>query len=563
MAAIYFFRSEIVIVGLLSMVANVLMLAPTLYMLQVFDRVLISHSELTLLGLSAIALFLYVVMASAEWMRSKILVLSGIRLDDRLSARVFGASFDATFENSGLAGANAVRDLMELRQFLTGAGVFAFFDVPWVPIYIGVLFVLHPWLGFMAGAFVLVQGGLAWWAHWKTRRVSEVARAASGDAHLYIQSKLRQSETLESMGMVVHLIRRWRLRHNRSLALDSTAQSMLHQVTAVSKFVRYSQQSFALGMGGLLVIGGQISPGAMIASNLLTSRALAPIDMLVAIWKSFARARAAFVRLESLLESYPAKNRVMGLPPPVGSLSLVDVIARAPGKTDPILKKVSLTAAAGSLTVIVGSSGSGKSTLARVILGIWPDVSGSVLLDGNPIGSWDRTELGTYIGYLPQDIELFDGTVAENIARFSKLESEKVIEAAKSTGLHDAILRLPRGYDTSIGEAGRLLSGGQRQRIGLARAVYGRPALLVLDEPNANLDEAGELALMKTIVELKSKGTTVFLITHRTAAMTANDQLIVMEDGRIKHAGTRDDVIAALQRPQETSLTTSEQSGGG
>lgn len=552
-AAIYLFRSEIAIVGVLSMVANVLLLAPTLYMLQVFDRVLISRSELTLLGLSAIAFFLYVVMAFAEWMRSRILVHAGIRLDDRLSARVFSASFDATFEESGLAGANAVRDLMELRQFLTGVGVFAFFDVPWVPIYIGVLFVLHPWLGLMASVFVLIQGGLAWWAHWKTSRPSEVARVSSGGDHFFIQSKLRHSETLESMGMVANLVRQWRQRHNKSLVLGKVAQNMLHQVTAVSRFIRYSQQSLALGMGGLLVIDGQITPGAMIASNLLTSRALAPIDMLVGIWKSFAGARAAFSRLESLLQNYPAKSRAIRQQPPIGTLSLVDVVARVPGRPDAVLKNVSLNASPGTLTVIVGPSGSGKSTLAKVILGIWPDVTGSVLLDGIPIETWDRSDLGPHIGYLPQDVELFEGTIAENIARFNELESEKVIEAAKSTGLHEMILRFPKGYDTSIGEAGRLLSGGQRQRIALARAVYGKPALLMLDEPNSNLDEAGELALIKTIMDLKNKGKTVFLITHRTAAMSENDYLIVMEDGRIKHAGMRDVVVAELQKPLEQS----------
>lgn len=546
MAALGLFKRELIIVSLLSMVANVLMLSPTLYMLQVFDRVLVSQSELTLLALSLIALFLYMVMAFAEWMRSRVLIIAGIRFDDRLSSRVFDASFDAQLNPTGIASSRAVGDLMQLRQFLTGNGIFAFFDIPWVPVYIFVLYVLHPWLGVMAIVFSVIQAALAWWAHWCTVRLTQAANQASTEDYAYLQSKLRNAETLESMGMVNNLLHHWRERHDHYLTKSSEAHTVATRVSAVSKFVRYTQQSLALGLGGLLVIDGQISAGAMIAANVLTSRALAPIDMLVGVWRSFLETKEAFIRLEGLLSQYPRRKGITHNKSPRGYVQVVDLVATAPGRNKPILDRISLEFTPGTMTVVMGASGAGKSTLARAILGIWPHVQGAVLLDGAPILNWDRLELGPYLGYLPQDIELFEGTIAENITRFSKLESAKVIEAAKNTGLHAMILRLPKGYDTPIGEAGSILSGGQRQRIGLARAVYGKPSLVVLDEPNANLDDAGEAALMKAVHNLKMDGKTVILVTHRPAALSAADQVVILQDGRISMVGPRDTVLLAI-----------------
>lgn len=547
------FRREFWAVGVFSMVANVLMLAPTLYMLQVFDRVMMSRSELTLLVLSLITIFLFGMMAFAEWMRSRVLVRAGVRLDEQLSSRVFNASFDAYLNQSGGTPPRAFGDLIQVRQFLTGNGPFAFFDTPWVPIYVGVLFVLHPWLGIMAIVFALIQAGLAWWGHRAAVAPAEAATRASADVNAYLQSKLRNSEVLEPMGMVGNLKAHWAQRYQRALDVGSTAQGITHRVTAVSKFVRYSQQSFALGMGALLVIDGQLSPGAMIAANVLTSRALAPIDMMVGIWRSFITAKDAFERLESLLGQYPERDAALKRVAPSGVMTLRNVVAKAAGRAAPILKDVSLSAKPGTVTVVLGPSGSGKSTLARAIVGIWPDVSGEVLLDDMPIQSWDRVELGPHIGYLPQDIELFEGTIAENIARFSEVDSAKVIDAARSAGLHDMILRLPKGYDTPIGEAGNLLSGGQRQRVGLARAIYGKPVLVVLDEPNANLDDVGEAALMNTVRELKAQNKTVFLITHRPGAIAAADQLVILQNGQVSVAGPREAVLAAIRKAQAPS----------
>ena len=548
--ALWTFRREFLVVGVFSMVANVLMLSPTLYMLQVFDRVMSSRSELTLLAMSLITLFLFGVMAFAEWMRSRVLVRSGVRLDALLGTRVFNASFDAHLAPSRVSPARSFGDLIQIRQFLTGQGILAFFDTPWTPIYMGVLFILHPMLGFLALFFAAVQGALAWFGHRRTVTPAEDASKASSESAAYLQSKLRNAEVLEPMGMVHNLRPHWARRHAHAQELQGRAQAITHRITAWSKFIRYSQQSLALGAGALLVIDGQLSPGGMIAANVLMSRALAPIDMLVGTWRGFIGARSAFRRLEALLAAHPERDPALSRVAPQGALTLRDVVAVAPGRAEPILKGVSVAVPQGTVTVVLGPSGSGKSTLARCMLGIWPDVSGEVLIDGLPIAGWDRNELGPYVGYLPQDVELFEGSIAENIARFGEVSPEKVIAAARSAGLHEMILRFPKGYDTPIGEAGHLLSGGQRQRIGLARAMYGDPVLVVLDEPNANLDDVGEAALVRAVQELKVKGCTVFLITHRPGIVAVADRVLVLRNGVVKADGPRDEVLAALRTAQ-------------
>lgn len=548
--ALWVFRREFLVVGVFSMVANVLMLSPTLYMLQIFDRVMSSRSELTLLAMSLITLFLFCVMAFAEWMRSRVLVRSGVRLDALLGTRVFNASFEANLAPSGVSPARAFGDLIQIRQFLTGNGILAFFDTPWTPIYMAVLFILHPMLGFLALFFAAVQGALAWFGHRHTVAPAEAASKAGSEASAYLQGKLRNAEVLEPMGMVHNLRPHWAQRHAHAHQLQGQAQALTHRITAWSKFIRYTQQSLALGAGALLVIDGQLSPGGMIAANVLMTRALAPIDMLVAAWRGFIGARSAFGRLEALLAAHPERDPALSRVAPQGALTLRDVVAVAPGRAEPILKGVNVAVSPGTVTVVLGPSGSGKSTLARCMVGIWPGVSGEVLLDGLPIEGWDRNELGPYLGYLPQDIELFEGSIAENIARFGEVSPEKVIAAARSAGLHEMILRFPKGYDTPIGEAGNLLSGGQRQRIGLARAVYGDPVLVVLDEPNANLDDVGEAALVRTVQELKVKGRTVFLITHRPGIVAVADRLLILHNGMVQADGPRDEVLAALRAAQ-------------
>lgn len=534
-------------VGGLSFLTNLLMLAPTLYMLQVFDRVLQSQSELTLLAVSLITLFLFAVMGLAEWLRSRMLVQAGMRLDEQLSTRVFNASFESHLNRNRSNPNRAFNDLIQVRQYLTGSGIFALFDAPWAPIYIAVTFFLHPWLGVLALVFALVQAALAWWGHRHTVAPAEAAALAGSEVTGYLKGKLRNAEAVEAMGMVGHLERHWLGRHAAWLVQGTRAQGLTHRVAAWSKFIRYSQQSLSLAAGALLVIDGQLSPGAMIAANVLMVRALAPIDQLVGSWRGFVLARAAFVRLEALLAEFPPHDPALSRVAPGADVVLRQVSATVAGRARPILHKLNVEVGAGTVVGVLGPSGAGKSTLARVLVGIWPEVSGEVLLGGLPLQGWNRGDLGPHLGYLPQDVELFEGTIAENIARMGKVDSPQVIAASHCAGLHDMILRLPKGYDTPVGEAGGLLSGGQRQRIGLARAVYGNPALVVLDEPNANLDEAGEVALQKTVLDLKARGKTVFLITHRPGAIACADRLMVLREGHLQADGPRDVVLAHLQ----------------
>ena len=547
------FRYELMVVGIFSMVANLLMLTPTIYMLQVFDRVMLSQNTSTLMAVSLITLFFFGVLTFAEWSRSKLLVRTGVRLDELLSKRLFYASYEAYLNPETNNPSRSFNDLTEVRQFLTGNGIFAFFDAPWAPIYIAVLFMLHPWLGVMALGFAAVQAVLALWGSQVTKPAQLSASQSQQDVSGYLQSKFRNAEVIESMGMLRHLYRRWSERNSLAMGSTLNAQAVAGRVVAWSKFVRYTQQSLALGGGALLVIQGELSPGAMIAANVLMTRALAPIDLMVGTWTGFLSAKEAFIRLRDLLEAQPLRDKAaMGFTPK-GDVVLKDVVASAPRRQEPILKGVSALMPAGTVTVVLGASGSGKSTLARVLLGIWPQNSGEVLLDGQPIFNWDRMELGPHVGYLPQDIELFDGSIAENIARAGQVVSDQVIIAAEASGLHQMILRFPKGYDTPMGEAGSLLSGGQRQRIGLARALYGDPALVVLDEPNANLDDEGEAALVRAVLCLKAKGKTVVLISHRPGILSVADRLLILHQGTVQASGPRDGVLAALKQQREAS----------
>lgn len=542
-ATLWSFRREFLIVGLLSLLANALMLTPTLYMLQVFDRVMVSMNSLTLIAVSLLTLALLGVMAVAEWMRSRALVQAGLRLDAVLGKRVFHASYAAHLDAADAQPARSFSDLIAVRQYLTGTGIIALFDVPWSPVYIAALFVLHPWLGVLALVFTAVQATLAWIGYQRAVTPTEQAGLSQQEAHAFLQNKLANAQVIEALGMQPALLARWRGHARQARDLHDEAVQRTHRATAFSKFVRYSQQSLALGAAALLVIEGELTIGGMIAANVLTARALAPIDLLVSGWVGFSSARLAFRRLESLLESHPPRHSQRDNVRPMGRLALRDVTALAPGRADPILKSVSLDLTPGTVTAVLGPSGAGKSTLARAMLGIWPQVCGQVLLDGQPLQDWSREALGPHVGYLPQEVELFEGTIAENIARFSKVEPAEVIRAAEAAGLHQAILRLPRGYDTPMGEAGSQLSGGQRQRVALARAILGEPRLVVLDEPNSHLDDAGERALVQCLRRLRERGCTVVLISHRPGVLQACDRVVMLRDGRVVGDGPREEVL--------------------
>ena len=541
------FRREFFWVGVFSLIANILMLTPTIYMLQLYGRVMKSNSELTLLMMTLFLVFFYGIMAFAEWIRSRLLVRVGVRLDEALNSLVFNASFKAYLNRGRHNVAESFSDLTNIRQFLTANGVIAFFDTPWTPIYIAVIFLLSPFLGWLSILFALIQLGLTWQSHRLSTKDIEIAAEAGNDSYRYVQSKLRNIEPVHSMGMEENLQERWFKLHDASLTKAESSLDRQHRQQSFVKFVRYSMQSLTLGAGALMVIEGKMAAGSMIAANVLMSRALQPLDLVVATWKPFVQSMSAFHRLEKLLEDFPEHLAGKKHQDPLGEVRVEGMTATVDGREAPILHDLNIVFPAGRVAVVVGPSGSGKSTLARCIVGVWPDRKGRVLIDGESIETWDRIELGPHLGYLPQDIELFDGSIAENIARFAEVDPLKVIEAAKRTGIHEMILRFPRGYDTQIGEAGSMLSGGQRQRLGLARAMYGNPAVLVLDEPNANLDDAGERSLLEAVTDLKNKGKTVILITHRPSVLGVADLLVVMQGGKIIRCGPRDEVLAALR----------------
>jgi ATP-binding cassette, subfamily C, bacterial EexD len=542
-------RGSFLFAGFFSLFINLLMLAPSLYMLQVYDRVLASQSESTLLVLTLLLTLAFFVMAALEWVRSRMLVRVGARLDMLLNQRLFHALFDRTLHHQGGTSAQPLSDLLNLRQFLTGNGLFAFFDAPWIPVYIWVLFVLHPYFGWLAigGALILVV--LAAASEIATKKPLNVSNNLSVSASNFVSSNLRNAEALEAMGMIGAIRERWMERHRAVLVMQAVASDRAGLLTAASKIVRMLLQSLVLGVGAYLVIQHEATGGVMIAGMILAGRALAPIDLLIGSWRGFVSARTAYQRLRELLRAVPARPRYMALPPPRGNVSLENVFATPPGGAFPVLKGLGFAVAAGESIGIVGPSASGKSTLARVILGVWPLSGGKVRLDGADIGHWNREDLGPYIGYLPQDIELFDGTISENIARFGEVDAQQVVQAAQRAGVHELILRLPRGYDTLIGEAGGVLSGGQRQRIGLARAMYGKPVLVVLDEPNSNLDDQGEAALVQALAQLREEGATVFIITHRPSVLNGVDQILVLREGAAQMFGPRDQVLSQFARP--------------
>jgi ATP-binding cassette subfamily C exporter for protease/lipase len=531
---LYSFRREFAYALGFTALSNLLMLTPTLYMLQIFDRVMVSHSEFTLYAVTFVLLFFLGVMSFSEWVRSRLLVRLGVRLDMGLNPRVFSTAFEMRSQGQGSDGAQMFRNLTRIRQFLTGAGLFAFLDLPWTPAYILVLFLLHPLLGMLAIVFCLILGGVTYVSSRIMEEPLEAADEARKKENRHLDSKLRHAAVVESMGMLGNVRHAWMRRHRYSLAKGRRGLDTQARMQSITTFVRMMQQSLSLAAGALLVVYGEISPGAMIAANALMSRATAPLDALMRAWKDIIAAQKAFLELEAALEAHPARAAAtVEADTPGAAIKLRSVTARAAGRGKPILQGVSLSIPAGTALGVKGPSGSGKSTLARVFLGIWPDMTGDVLLDGVPIRGLNRTELGTVLGYLPQDVELFAGTIAENVARFGKINPGLVIEACQQAGVHEMILRFPKGYDTQIGDGGGFLSGGQRQRIGLARAIYGNPRLVVLDEPNANLDEAGDRALLQVVMTLKARGSTLILISHRPQIMSALDSILVMEAGRV------------------------------
>ena len=449
-----------------------------------------------------------------------------------------------------------MHDLNTVRQTLTGSALLTLLDAPWMPIYLVVIWLFSFELGIFTMVGIVLLTALAVVNERLSRPRLEEAQKVNAQAQQALANHLRNAEVIEAMGMLGNIRMRWHALHRRQLGLQAQASDQAAVLGGMSKFVRITMQSLSLGFGALLVLEGKMSPGSMIAASILVSRALAPVELLVANWKQIVTGRASYTRLVQLLAAHPNRQVGMDLPAPSGNIRFEAVTAAAPGSHTPILRQVSFAIQAGEAIAVIGPTGSGKSTLARLLVGVWPAAAGTVRLDGADLHQWDRQAIGPHIGYLPQDVELFDGTVAENVARFGPVDSEQVVSAARRAGMHEAILRLPQGYDTPLGVGGNALSGGQRQRIALARALYGNPVLVVLDEPNANLDEQGERALADALKDLTARGATTILVTHRPSSLCTVTKVMVLAEGSLKMFGSRDEILAAMQgrQPQGTGI---------
>jgi len=538
-----------------SFFLNLAALAAPLYMLQIYDRVLLSRNVTTLLLLTLAVAFVYGTSALLEVIRSKVLIRAGVVFDKIANPDVFRAVQKATVLSPSPRHVQALRDLDAIREFFTGAGLLAICDFPWVPIYIIAAFMLHPIYGMLAIISSIITFILAGVNEWVTKKSLEKANQEAILANNHSVATFRNSEVLQAMGMVEALRKRWSEHHEATLGWQAEASNKGGLLIAVTKFNRLLVQSLILGVGAYLVIQREVSPGMMIAASIIIGKALSPVEIAISQWKSFNYMRSAYSRLKGMLDAMPSSEDKMSLPSPKGEVIFDNVVAAPPGSRKPVLTGVSIKIPAGSSVGIVGPSAAGKSSLARVLVSVWPIASGFVRLDGSDLTHWDANQLGENIGYLPQDVELFSGTVAENISRFGEdFSEEDIIEAARIAGVHEMIQLFPDGYNTKIGDGGQALSGGQRQRIGLARAVYRLPSLIVLDEPNANLDAQGEQALLGAIEYLKQQNKTLILITHKTNVLSAVDYIIVMNAGQVQTAGPRDQVLEALLGNQQPPI---------
>jgi ATP-binding cassette subfamily C protein RsaD len=537
-------RPAILVAIFFSLFINVLALVSPIYMLQIYDRVLSSRNEMTLLFITVIAVFLFVVYAVLEALRTQVLVRAGIRFDGEVRGPVFKSVLNGTLTGRG-NGAQAFRDVDIIREFMTGAGLISFCDAPWIPVFIFVCFVLHPFFGVLAILAGLLILALAVWNDFATRAPLQRATVASIGAQNDASTTMRNAEVMHAMGMWRGLQRRWELRRDDLIAWQASASDRGGGIMASIRFVRQVTQTLILGGGAYLAITGKISAGAMIAASILVGRALAPIEQAVGQWKNFIAARGAWDRVQTTFRAADTIGARMPLPAPKGSLATESVTIVPPGGARPVVLGVTFTLEPGTTLGIIGPSAAGKSSLMRGIVGVWPVATGSIKIDGFDLRQWDPLQLGQYVGYLPQDVELFSGAVADNIARFSDFKVDEVIEAARIAGVHEMIQALPNGYDTQIGEGGTALSAGQRQRLALARTLFRRPPLLVLDEPNASLDSVGEQALAQALAYMKRTSTIIFS-THKTNLLGLADKIMLLQNGQVAQFGDRDGVLVPL-----------------
>ena len=531
-----------------SLFASLLILAPSGYMLEVYDRVVNSRSHTTLAMLTLLVLCAFVLMEVLEWVRAEVMHEAAMAFDRRMSPRVFTAIFDANLKRMAGGTAQPMNDLRTVRDFLFSPVLLAMMEAPVSLVFLLLVFAISPVLGWSTVVAAMLQTGVGWLNERGTQPPLSAANRSAIAAQQYADGSLRNAQVIEAMGMLRNVHRRWIARQREFLGLQAKASDSGGYYQALSKFLQNTVSSMLLGLGAWLLLRNELNGGAayMIVGSIVGGRVLAPLVQIVAQWQAVVNARDAYARLDSLLEVVPQHPTGMALPAPLGRLQVENLIAGAPGAQVAILKGLSFALQAGEVLAVVGASASGKTTLARLLMGIWPAQSGKVRLDGADVHTWNKTELGPHVGYLPQGVELFDGSVAENIARFGEVDQAKVEAAARAVGLHEFILALPKGYDSPVGREGAMLSGGQRQRVALARAIYGKPAFVVLDEPNSSLDEQGDAALAGAISQLSAGGTTFVLMTHRSSVLGVSDKMLVLRDGQAQMFGPRDDVLKAL-----------------
>jgi ATP-binding cassette, subfamily C, bacterial exporter for protease/lipase len=533
-----------------STLISLLALMPTVYMLEVYDRVVNSRSGMTLLMLTVLIVLAYAVMELLEKIRGALMRAAGVQVDEALSKRIYDAMFLGFLKRQVGGSTQVLNDLKLVREFLANPALMAIFEAPVALVALALIFAISPILGWASVLGAIAQIGVAFMNERATRKpLNEANRSAVG-AQQFAEASLRNAHVMESMGMLDAVHGRWQKRQQEFVAYQATASEGAGLWTAMSKAVQQVMSSLLLGLGAWLMLHNMLNGGAsmMIIGSVLGGRVLAPLSQLVAQWNSVVTVRAAWSRLENLLANVPVKPESMPLPAPKGMLTVEGLMAGAPGQQVPIVRGVQFALSPGEVLAVVGPSASGKTTLARLLVGLWPAMSGKVRLDGADVYTWDKTELGPYLGYLPQGVELLDGTLAENIARFGEVDMAQVEAAARLVGVHELIMSLPEGYNSPVGRDGAMLSGGQRQRVGLARALYGRPVFVVLDEPNSSLDEAGDAALANAIATLKQLGTTFVVMTHRTSVLGVADKMLIMREGAQQAFGPRDEVLAALQQ---------------
>lgn len=533
-----------------STLISLLALAPTVYMLEVYDRVVNSRSGMTLAMLTVMIVLAYAIMELLEKVRGALMRAAGVQIDKALSKRVYDAMFQGFLKRQVGGSMQVLNDLKSVREFLANPALMAILEAPVALVALALIFAISPVLGYAAILGAVAQIGVAWMNERATRKpLGEANRSAMG-AQQFAEASLRNAHVMESMGMLDAVHGRWQKRQQEFVGFQAKASMGAGLWTAMSKAVQQVMSSLLLGLGAWLMLNNLLNGGAsmMIIGSVLGGRVLAPLSQLVAQWNGVVNVRGAWGRLEALLAQVPAKPEAMALPAPKGMLTVEGLMAGAPGQQVPIVRGVQFALSPGEVLAVVGPSASGKTTLARLLVGLWPSMGGKVRLDGADIHTWDKTELGPYLGYLPQGVELLEGTLAENIARFGEVDMVQVEAAARLVGVHELIMSLPQGYNSPVGRDGAMLSGGQRQRVGLARALYGKPVFVVLDEPNSSLDEAGDTALANAIAALKQLGTTFVVMTHRTSVLGVADKMLIMRDGAQQAFGPRDEVLAALQQ---------------